>query len=89
MTYCVPITDLKDTNSFSALVNSSAHPIFVTKNGREEFVVMSTSVYDAKITDSAKEAFYASLERSMEDKKAGRVKDAQVVIDELCEQHDL
>ena len=89
MPYCVPITDLKDTNSFSALVNSSAHPIFVTKNGREEFVVMSTSVYDAKTTDPAREAFYASLERSMEDKKAGRVKDAFEFSKELEEEYGL
>ena len=89
MTYCVPITDLKDSNSFSELVNSSNHPIFVTKNGREEFVVMSTAVYETKTIDPAREAFYASLERSMEDKKAGRVKDAQVVIDELYEQYEL
>lgn len=45
MAYCVPIKDLKDTAAFSRLVKKTEHPIFITKNGREEFVVMSTEVY--------------------------------------------
>ena len=45
MAYCVPIKDMKDTASFTKMVQESAHPIFVTKNGREEFVVMSTEVF--------------------------------------------
>ena len=45
MAYCVPIKDLKDTAAFARLVKKTEHPIFITKNGREEFVVMSTEVY--------------------------------------------
>ena len=45
MAYCVPIKDMKDTANFTKMVQESTHPIFVTKNGREEFVVMSTEVF--------------------------------------------
>ena len=52
MAYCVPIKDLKDTAAFSRLVKKTEHPIFITKNGREEFVVMSTDVYHQEISNS-------------------------------------
>ena len=45
MAYCVPIKDMKDTANFTKMVQESTHPIFVTRNGREEFVVMSTEVF--------------------------------------------
>ena len=61
MPYCVPIKDLKDTASFSKLVKEANHPVFVTKNGREEFVVMSTKVYEDEKYDNAKQKFYAYL----------------------------
>ena len=46
MTYCVPIKEMKDTLSFANMVKQTNHPVFVTKNGREEFVVMSTEVFE-------------------------------------------
>ena len=47
MPTCVPIKDLRDTASFLELVESQApKPVIVTKNGYDEFVVISSEEYD-------------------------------------------
>ena len=76
MPYCVPIKDMKDTASFTELVKNSDHPVFVTKNGREEFVVMSTEVFEETTSDPKRNAFYAMIDRSLDDARNGRVMDA-------------
>ena len=76
MPYCVPIKDLKDTAAFAKMVKETDHPIFVTKNGREEFVVMSTGVYHEETVDPRRQAFYSMIERSEQDCREGRVMDA-------------
>ena len=47
MTVCVPIKDLKNTATFSKLVESSPDPVIVTRNGRESFAVMTVEELDA------------------------------------------
>ena len=70
MAYCVPIKDLKDTAAFSRLVKKTEHPIFITKNGREEFVVMSTEVYRQETGQAIEQATkgHASKPRSTQAK---------------------
>lgn len=41
-----PITDMRKTNEFSELCHTSHEPVFVTKNGREDLVVMSVEAYE-------------------------------------------
>ena len=41
-----PIRDLRDTNEMSRLVMESNEPIHITKNGRNNMVLMSNKVYD-------------------------------------------
>lgn len=43
---CIPIRDLKNTAEISALCKQSATPIFITKNGYNDMVIMSAEVYD-------------------------------------------
>lgn len=83
MPYCVPIKDLKDTAAFAKMVKETDHPIFVTKNGREEFVVMSTAVYHHETTDPVKQSFYEMIERGEQDYREGRCKDAYEFLAEL------
>ena len=40
MPISVPIKDMKDTASFAHLVENSAEPVIVTKNGYDQFVVL-------------------------------------------------
>ena len=49
----IPIRDLRDTNKISEMCHASNEPIFVTKNGYGDMVIMSTQQYEevvARIT---------------------------------------
>lgn len=41
-----PITDLRNTNEISELCHSLQEPVFITKNGYGDLVVMSITTYD-------------------------------------------
>lgn len=42
----IPIRDLRNTNEISEMAHKSQEPIFITKNGYSDLVVMSTELYD-------------------------------------------
>ena len=42
----IPIRDLKDTNAISQRCHESKEPIFVTKNGYGDMVIMSMETYE-------------------------------------------
>lgn len=46
MAQIIPIKDLKDTSTLSAKVNAAKEPIFITKNGYGDMVIMSMKVYE-------------------------------------------
>ena len=46
MNKLIPITDLRKTNEISSLCNKEDKPIFVTKNGYSDLVIMSSKVYE-------------------------------------------
>ncbi len=46
MAKIIPIKDLKDTSALSAKVNASDEPIFITKNGYGDMVIMSMKVFE-------------------------------------------
>ena len=52
-----PIRDLRDTSTMSDLCHKSQEPIFITKNGYGDMVVMSMECYEkmfeTKATDEA------------------------------------
>ena len=41
-----PITDLRNTNEISNIAHKAQEPIFITKNGYSDLVVMSSELYD-------------------------------------------
>ena len=53
MPQIVPIRDLRNTNEISQLCHAKDEPIFVTKNGYGDLVVMSMKTYESltKISD--------------------------------------
>lgn len=62
-----PITDLRNTTEISEVCHASREPLFITKNGYGDLVVMSIEAYDEMIktieTDKAiaeAEAEYAA-----------------------------
>ena len=46
MNRIIPITDLRKTNEISTLCNKEDKPVFVTKNGYSDLVIMSSKVYE-------------------------------------------
>lgn len=42
----IPIRDLKNTSRISELCHSSDQPVFITKNGYEDMVIMSMDTYE-------------------------------------------
>ena len=44
----VPIRDLKNTTAISNLCHEDKEPIFITKNGYGDMVIMSMEIYEKK-----------------------------------------
>ncbi len=82
---CIPIRDLKNTATVSEMCKRSPEPIFVTKNGYHDMVIMSAKVYD-------RIRLYTVYEKMMEaeaDIQTGRVRDAQTSVAELRAKYGL
>lgn len=47
-----PITDLRNTNEISELCHAKNEPIFITKNGYGDLVVMSMETYEAMLDEN-------------------------------------
>ena len=46
MTVIMPIKDLRNTSEISDMAHKIQEPIFITKNGYSDLVVMSSELYD-------------------------------------------
>lgn len=57
-----PITDLRNTNEISDLCHAKKEPIFITKNGYGDLVVMSIETFDAMLEDRELDAAIAEAE---------------------------
>ncbi len=49
MPQIIPIRDLKNTSEISQMCHESKEPIFVTKNGYGDMVIMSMEIYKEKL----------------------------------------
>ena len=52
MPQIIPIRDLRDTTKISEMCNATNEPIFVTKNGYGDMVVMSMAVYEQRLAQT-------------------------------------
>lgn len=86
MPQIIPIRDLKNTSEISDLCHAAGEPIFVTKNGYGDMVVMSMEAYEERmrILD-----VYTKLAAAEEEIKAGKVRDAEGSLKELREKYGL
>lgn len=57
-----PITDLSDTNAISALCHARKEPVFLTKDGDNDLVIMSVETYDAMLNEMEIDRDIASAE---------------------------
>jgi PHD/YefM family antitoxin component YafN of YafNO toxin-antitoxin module len=68
----IPIRDLKNTSKISRMCHESDDPIFVTKNGYGDIVIMSMKVYKEKMFMSD---IYHKLNAAEEQLAEGKVLD--------------
>ena len=45
----IPIRDLKDTAAISQMCSASDEPVFITKNGYGDMVIMSMKAYEERM----------------------------------------
>lgn len=48
----IPLRDLKNASKISKLVNESSTPVYVTKNGVSDLVVMTSKAYDQLVNNN-------------------------------------
>lgn len=80
MPQIIPIKDLRDTNKISELCNSVNEPIFVTKNGYGDMVVMSIAAYEEKL---AKLEMYSKIMEGKAQADKGELVDGATVMNKL------
>lgn len=82
----IPIRDLKDTSAISQMCSESTEPIFVTKNGYGDMVVMSMKAYEEKMQMLD---LYTKLAEAETDIREGKTVDARDALKELRARHGL
>ena len=61
MPLIMPIRDLRNTSEISEIAHREQEPIFITKNGYSDLVVMSSELYDKFVkTERIDQAIYES-----------------------------
>lgn len=76
----IPIRDLKDTNAISQRCHDSQEPIFITKNGYGDMVIMSMKTYEEKLELLD---VYTKLEQAERQLEAGETVDPRASLQKL------
>ena len=82
----IPIRDLKDTTAISQMCNESTEPVFITKNGYGDMVIMSMKTYEEKMFMAD---VYSKLAEAETEIKEGKVSDAREELKALQEKYGL
>ena len=80
-----PITDLRNTNEISDLCHTKKEPIFITKNGYGDLVVMSIETFDSMLAD--RELDVAIAEAEAEYTSNDQLIDAREALSSLKRKH--
>lgn len=85
MPQIIPIKELKNTAAVSELCHSTTEPIFITKNGYGDMVLMSMETYEEAFL---KLKLYQELEISEHQLQEGKVMDAKDSLARLKEKYE-
>ena len=80
-----PIRDLRNTLEISELCHSTDEPVFITKNGYSDMVIMSSEVYDKLVTAMD---IYNRISKSLDDIAKGSVFDGEEVLKEMRKKYN-
>ena len=86
MPQIIPIKDLKNTASVSEMCHRLDEPIFITKNGYGDMVLMSMELFEAT---QKKWSLYSDIELSEQQIKEGKIKDARKSLSDMREKYGL
>lgn len=86
MPQIIPIKDLKNTSEISDLCHSTSEPVFITKNGYGDMVIMSIDTFEGI---SNKLNMYQSLINSEQQIKEGKVHGARKSLDAVRDKYGL
>ncbi|WMC93940.1 type II toxin-antitoxin system Phd/YefM family antitoxin [Kineothrix sp. MB12-C1] len=86
MPQIIPIKDLKNTSEISEMCHKADEPIYITKNGYGDMVIMSMENYEDTIR---KLSIYRELEVSEQQIVEGRTKDARSSLSSMKEKYGL
>lgn len=80
-----PITDLRNTTEISELCHARREPLFITKNGYGDLVVMSIEAYEEMIETARVDATISDAEK--EYASEGVLMDAREALTSLRRKH--
>ena len=80
-----PITDLRNTTEISALCHAKREPLFITKNGYGDLVVMSIEMYEEMLDAARVDAAIHAAEAAYE--VDGVLMDAREALSSLRRKH--
>lgn len=86
MPQIIPIKDLKNTSKISDMCRKAKEPIYVTKNGYGDMVIMSIELYESTMRQLT---MYKDIEISEKQIEAGQVKDARAALRETRAKYGL
>ncbi|MDR3265434.1 MAG: type II toxin-antitoxin system Phd/YefM family antitoxin [Synergistaceae bacterium] len=86
MPQIVPIKDLKNTSEISELCHKLDEPVFITKNGYGDLVIMSMEAYEKTLYLYD---LYAKLGQAEREIAEGRTSDAHESLRALREKHGI
>ena len=86
MPQIIPIKDLKSTSKISELCHETGEPVFITKNGYGDMVIMSMETYERSLL---LQDVFAKLVVAENDIAEGRTKDAQASLRALRQKYGI
>ena len=82
-----PITDLRNTTEISELCHAKKEPVFITKNGYGDLVVLSIEAYEELIETLRTDAAIRDAEQEIS--AGGELLDAREALSSLRKKHSL
>ena len=82
----IPIKDLKNTSEISELCHKTDEPIYITKNGYGDMVIMSMEIFESTMRQLN---MYRDIEVSEKQIENGQIKDARIALAEMRTKYGL
>ena len=86
MPQIIPIRDLKNTSAISQMCQDSNEPIYITKNGYGDMVIMSMKLFEDSLF---MQNVYNKLAESESDFENGRKTNAKKSLKRIREKHNV